>query len=52
MLTRLVLEGLAEMGSMETKTLVPDHTVWSSWSVAPFYGALLLIGIVIFFRVR
>jgi hypothetical protein len=26
----------------------PAYNVWLSWSIAPFYGALLLIGIVVF----
>lgn len=30
----------------------PSWAVWLSWSVAPFYGSLLLVGIAIFLRVR
>lgn len=30
----------------------PSWAVWSSWSVAPFYGPLLVAGIAIFLRVR
>lgn len=26
---------------------LPDRRVWQSWSIAPFYGALLVVGIVI-----
>jgi hypothetical protein len=26
----------------------PAYSVWLSWSIAPFYGALLLMGIVVF----
>lgn len=26
---------------------VPGRSVWLSWSIAPFYGALLLVGLVI-----
>lgn len=28
----------------------PDRTVWLSWSIMPFYGALLLVGIAIILR--
>jgi histidine triad (HIT) family protein len=31
---------------------VPDRAVWQSWSIAPFYGALVIVGAVIFVRVR
>lgn len=29
---------------------VPTWSVWSSWSILPFYGALLLIGVGIYIR--
>lgn len=31
---------------------VPSWNIWCSWSVAPFYGSLLIVGIAIFLRVR
>lgn len=31
---------------------VPSWNVWISWSVAPFYGALLIVGVGILLRVR
>lgn len=31
---------------------MPKWTVWCSWSVAPFYGSLLVVGVAIFLRVR
>jgi hypothetical protein len=30
---------------------VPGGNVWLSWSIAPFYGALLLVGVVILVRI-
>lgn len=30
----------------------PDISVWVSWAVAPFYGSLVLVGLVIFCLVR
>lgn len=31
---------------------MPRWTVWCSWSVAPFYGSLFIVGVAIFLRVR
>lgn len=31
---------------------MPKWTVWCSWSVAPFYGSLFVIGVVILLRVK
>jgi len=28
----------------------PEGKTWLSWSIAPFYGLLLVVGVVIFFR--
>jgi histidine triad (HIT) family protein len=28
----------------------PEGRTWLSWSIAPFYGSLLVVGVVIFFR--
>lgn len=30
---------------------VPDSSVWKSWAITPFYGSLVLVGVVILFRV-
>lgn len=31
---------------------VPGRSVWLSWSVAPFYGSLLVVGVAIYLRVE
>ena len=31
---------------------VPPRQVWFSWSIAPFYGPLLIAGVAVFFRAR
>lgn len=45
-------------GSKEKKTLSevlaawwPHTAVWQSWSIAPFYGSLILVGLVLWVRV-
>lgn len=30
----------------------PGRSVWCSWSIAPFYGLLLVVGVVVFCRAR
>lgn len=30
---------------------VPDPSVWKSWAIAPFYGSLLIVGVVLLIRV-
>jgi hypothetical protein len=42
---------LRRFGSLIHRWL-PGRTVWASWSIAPFYGALIFVGLAIFLRVR
>lgn len=30
---------------------IPNPSVWKSWSITPFYGSLVLVGLVLIFRV-
>lgn len=30
----------------------PGYRVWCSWSIAPFYGLLFMVGVAVFFRAR
>lgn len=46
----VTLLGLAGRVGTVVGRWVPAWSVWSSWSILPFYGALLLIGIGIYIR--
>ena len=30
---------------------VPDSSVWKSWAITPFYGSLLVVGVLLLLRV-
>ncbi len=48
------LESLSwwERGWAGVRDWIPSWAVWSSWAIAPFYGSLLLVGLVIFLSTR
>jgi len=42
---------LGQRVSLIGRRWVPDRTIWGSWSIAPFYGSLLVVGLLIAYRV-